>query len=102
MQTYQVHYLVHQKGRTRHISGVFQQREEKEHYYDVGEKGKHGTHALQHTVNHHTGEPSRSKDSAEPVAEGIDSRFYPSLRICAECKGTLEHGKKYEYHQRES
>ena len=86
-----MHESVHDEGRTRHVSGVFQQRNEQVQEHDVRQEDKHAADAAYDTVNDKVLEPSvrhhRSDEGREVRHQPLD----PAHRILSQYECTVEY-----------
>ena len=55
--------LIHDKGNTCHIAGIFQQGKEEEQNHDIGDKAKHRTDAVEYAVDDHRMQAGRRAPS---------------------------------------
>ena len=102
MQSDLMHELVHDERGSRHISRIFQKRDEHIEYQYVRKEDQHAADASDDTVDDKILKPSCAHGRCDKGAYLLHQPFYPLHRILTEQECTLENQVKQEEEYRES
>ena len=102
MQADAVHGPVHDKGRTGHVAGIFEQRDEQIENEDIGQEHDHSAHTAQRTVDQHVAPHAFGHAQSDKLRQLADQPFYPLHGIGSQLEGGVEHDKEGNEKQREA
>ena len=91
-----MHNLIHDKGRTSHITAVFHQRDKRVEYQNLWEEHDHGAYTGNDAVNQHILERTVGYRGADGVAQPAEKGVDPVHRVLSEGEGDLKHQEEQE------
>ena len=90
VQTHLMHDLIHDEGRTSHITRILHPRDEGIEYHDVRQEHNHTTHSGQNAVHQQVFQRSVAHVAADQVAQPTHSAVYPVHWVLSQSEGTEE------------